>query len=56
MVSVRPLSATPSRNEANELPPPVASVAAAGIDVPLNEKPARPAMSCWPKPFACWRS
>ena len=56
MVSVLPLSAAPSRNDANELPPPLASVVAPGIAVSRKLKPARPPISCWPKPFACWRS
>src|SRR6266511_2279332 len=56
MVSVRPVSAAPSRNDANELPPAVASVVAPGIPVSRKLNPARPPISCWPKPFACWRS
>ena len=33
MVSVLPVSAAPTRNDANELPPPLASVVAPGIAV-----------------------
>src|SRR5258706_6067431 len=54
MVSVLPVSAAPSRNEANELP--LVSVVAPGTDVSRKSKPALPAIFCWPKPFACWRS
>src|SRR2546425_2396461 len=56
MVSVLPLSAAPSRNDANELPPALASVVAPGMPVSRKLKPALPPISCWPKPFACWRS
>src|SRR5438128_1488682 len=56
MVSVLPLSAAPSRNDANELPPALASVVAPGMPVSRKLKPARPPISCWPNPFACWRS
>ena len=54
MVSVRPLSAAPSRNDANELP--LVSVVAPATAVSRKEKPARPPISCWPKPLACCRS
>src|SRR5580765_2787195 len=56
MVSVLPVSAAPSRNDANELPPPLANVDAPGTAVSRKLKPARPPISCWPKPFACCRS
>src|SRR6266481_2948048 len=54
MVSVAPLSAAPSRNEAKELP--LVAEVAPGTAVSRKLKPALPAMFCWPKPAACWLS
>src|SRR6266850_4246944 len=56
MVSVLPVSAAPSRNDANEFPPPLASVVAPGTAVSRKLKPARPPISCCPNPLACCRS